>query len=198
MTSADSALPARVTPERPVTVAHGPPHDPGPPVSGASARLRALASLSGSLTDALSPAEAAAFVEENALAALGATSAVVITVGAFPTPTPTAGGAAPDTLHVVHGIGLPADVLRTLEALSLDAPVPFAEVARTGAPLYLHSEQELRRYEDWGVAMVGAGARAAAIVPVWANGELRGVLGLAWPVPHIFEEDECAFIITSA
>src|SRR6186997_486196 len=44
--------------------------------------------------------------------------------------------------------------------------------------------------------MIGACARAAAIVPVWANGELRGVLGLAWPETHQFDDDERAFVIT--
>jgi signal transduction histidine kinase len=44
--------------------------------------------------------------------------------------------------------------------------------------------------------MIGASARAAAIVPVWANGELRGVLGLAWRDPHHFDEDERAFVST--
>src|SRR5881275_3328706 len=53
-------------------------------VSGASRRLRALAALSGSLTDALYPKEAADLVEREALSALGATSAVVVTLGPFP------------------------------------------------------------------------------------------------------------------
>jgi signal transduction histidine kinase len=44
--------------------------------------------------------------------------------------------------------------------------------------------------------MIGAGARSAAIVPVWANGELRGVLGLAWAEPRTFDEDERAFVLT--
>lgn len=46
---------------------------PPPPeaTSRASRRLRALAALSGSLTDALGPVEAANLVEEKALSALG-------------------------------------------------------------------------------------------------------------------------------
>jgi signal transduction histidine kinase len=74
--------------------------------------------------------------------------------------------------------------------------VPLAEVARTGEPLFLPSVPSLRQYSDWGAAMVRAGARSAAIVPVWANGELRGVLGLAWPEPRVFDEDERAFVLT--
>jgi signal transduction histidine kinase len=171
----------------------------GDGVSAASRRLRALAALSGSLTDALSPEDAAVLVEQKALSALGATSAVVVTLGAFPPTLPSA-SESPDTdgptLHVVHAIGLPAEISAALEELPLAAPVPFAEVARTGEARFLASEEELRTYPDWGAAMSRAGARAAAIVPVWANGELRGVLGLSWAEPRTFDEDECAFVLT--
>jgi signal transduction histidine kinase len=175
-------------------------------VSGASARLRALAALSGSLTDALTPEAAAYLVEQKALTALGAVSAVVVTLGAFPPPSAFPRGRAltpnafvspsPLTLHVVHAIGVPGAIRTALEALPLDAPVPFAEVAREGKPVFLASESEMQRYPAWASAMIGAQARAAAIVPVWANGELRGVLGLAWPERHPFDEDERAFVIT--
>jgi signal transduction histidine kinase len=172
----------------------------GDEISGASRRLRALAALSGSLTDALGPEEAADLVEQKALSALGATSAVVVTLGPFPPPIAQSVGAfAPNfstTLTVVHAIGLPAEVSAALEQLPLDAPVPLAEVARSGGPLFLSSEEDLRRYPDWGGAMIGAGACAAAIVPVWANGELRGVLGLAWAERRSFDEDERAFVLT--
>ena len=75
-------------------------------ISGASHRLRALAALSGSLTDSLSPEDAAALVEKKALSALGATSAVVITLGPFPpngrtTGTPVA-PSGETKLTVVH------------------------------------------------------------------------------------------------
>lgn len=184
-----------------------PKHDPqtgsrpaGEEISGASRRLRALAALSGSLTDSLGPEDAADLVEKQALSALGATSAVVVTLGdfppVFPKSTAASDAASGKTLNVVHAIGLPAELKATLEQLSLDAPVPLAEVARTGEPLFLHSEQDLRRYAEWGASMLGVGAKAAAIVPVWANGELRGVLGLAWPLPRIFDEDERAFVLT--
>jgi signal transduction histidine kinase len=170
----------------------------GGAISGASRRLRALAALSGSLTDALSPEDAADLVERQALSALGATSAVVVTLGAFPPPFSSAvePRALGTTLNVVHAIGLPAELGAALHQLPLDAPVPLAEVARHGEPRFLSSEPELASYPAWGAAMIGAGARAAAIVPVWANGELRGVLGLAWAEPRVFDEDERAFVLT--
>lgn len=169
-------------------------------VSGASHRLRALAALSGSLTDSLTPQDAANLVEQKALSALDATSAVVVTLGPFPPAQShaiaTYAPPVATTLNVVHAIGLPAEVRAALDQLPLDAAVPLAEVAREGKPVFLHSEEELRQYPDWGDAMIRAGARAAAIVPVWANGELRGVLGLAWANPHTFDEDERAFVLT--
>ena len=167
-------------------------------LSVASQRLRALAGLSGSLTDALTPQSAAVLVEQKALSALGATSAVVVTLGSFPPPFTTESG-KPDPnakLNVVHAIGLPAEVHAALEAQPLDAPLPFAEVAREGEPLFLESDGALLAYPDWGAAMILAGAHSAAIVPVWANGELRGVLGLSWPEPQLFDEDERAFVLT--
>jgi signal transduction histidine kinase len=168
-------------------------------ISRTSRALRALAVLSGSLTDALSPQDAADLVEQKALSALGATSAIVVTLGAFPLPVaPGAGLARPSdtTLHVVHTIGLPAEVRAALDELPSDSALPFADVARTGDSLFLHSEQALGRYPEWGAAMIQAGARAVAVVPVWANGELRGVLGLAWSEPQVFDEDERAFVLT--
>ena len=165
------------------------------PVSGASRRLRALAALSGSLTDALGPADAADLVEQKALSALGATSAVVVTLGAFP-PPPSADYSVPPMLHVVHAIGLPAELRAALDQLPLDAPDPFAEVAREGVPLFLPADDALRLYPVWGAGMIDAGAHSAAIVPVWANGELRGVLGLAWAELRVFDEDERAFVLT--
>ena len=169
-------------------------------ISSASLRLRALAALSGSLTDALAPEHAADLVEQRALSAIGATSAAIMTRGQLP-PVARArpDGAAPQAearLHLVHAVGLPAAMQSALDQLPLDAPVPLAEVGRLGTPLFMHSEEEMRQYPDWSDAMIAAGARAAAIIPVWANGELRGVLGLTWPAPRSFDEDERAFVLT--
>jgi signal transduction histidine kinase len=176
-------------------------------ISKASRRLRALATLSGSLTDPLTPEEAADLVERQALAVLGASSAVLVTLaqqepnGPGDRPTRTAPGAlAPrpssESLTLVHATGLPSDVRATLQQFPLDAPVPLAEVARTGQPVFLSTERELRHYPAWGDALIRAGALAAAAVPVWGNGQLRGVLGLTWATPHEFDDDERAFVIS--
>jgi len=186
-------------------------------LSDASLQLRALAALSGSLTDPLTPDQAAEIVERHALAALGATSAVIVTLGNFPpngagdASVPIAppqmaqlpAGEAPrdtgeghvETLTLVHAIGIP-DVAFMPTPLRIDSPVPLAEVARTGKPVFLNGEMELRRYPAWGEGVLKAGGSAAAAVPVWANGHLRGVLGLTWNTPRVFNQDERAFVLT--
>jgi signal transduction histidine kinase len=176
-------------------------------VSNASRRLRALAALSGSLTDPLTAEEAADLVEQQALTELGASSAVVVTLAQLapnvstdkrvvaPPSTPLSARSR-DVLTLVHAIGLTADVTATLQQFSLDAPVPLAEVARTGEPIFIESPLGLRRYPEWGGALIRAGACAAAAVPVWANRHLRGVLGLTWAMAHVFDEDERAFVVS--
>lgn len=186
-------------------------------LSEASRQLRALAALSGSLTDPLTPEEAAEIVERHALAALGATSAVIVTLGNFPpngpgdasvplvpvqialAPSGDAGRdarAAPvETLTLVHAIGVSGTAFMPTP-VRIDSPVPLAEVARTGKPVFLNGESELRRYPAWGDGLLKAGAFAAAAVPVWANGHLRGVLGLTWSTPRVFDKDERAFVLT--
>jgi len=197
MSASGESLPPAFARE-PSVAALAPPDAQPYTISGASQRLRALSALSGSLTDALGPEDAAQLVERQALSALGATSAVVVTLGPFP--ASAAAMPAPEhvttVLRVVHAIGLPAELRALLDELPLEAPVPLAEVAREGAPLFLAAERDLLHYPAWGAAMISAGARAAAIVPVWANGELRGVLGLAWAEPRVFDEDERAFVLT--
>src|SRR6185369_1250049 len=136
-------------------------------------------------------------VEMQALSALGATSAVVVTLGPFPPPLAMLPAErAPPVLQVIHAIGLPAELRALIDQLPLEAPVPLAEVAREGIPLFLADETALLHYPAWGASMISAGAAAAAIVPVWANGELRGVLGLAWAERRVFDEDERAFVLT--
>jgi len=109
-------------------------------ISDASRQLRALAMLSGSLTDPLTPRDAADVVERQALAVLDATSAVVVTLGEFPPndaadssvlldATPPAKvrdgtGHAAETLTLVHAIGVPAHVAAALQQLRL-TPKPF-------------------------------------------------------------------------
>ena len=100
----------------PVPYAGAAPRDTLGSVSTASRRLRALAALSGSLTDPLTAEEAADLVERQALAVLGASSAVVVTLAqglpnvsadasANAQPLAPTSGRSTEALTLVHAIG---------------------------------------------------------------------------------------------
>ena len=88
--------------------------------------MRALAALSGSLTDPLTAEEAADLVEQQALTVLGASSAVVVTLAqlapnasadkrTIAPPSAPLPARSRDVLTLVHAIGLTADVTATLQ-----------------------------------------------------------------------------------
>jgi hypothetical protein len=132
-------------------------------ISAASRRLRALAALSGSLTDALAPQDAADLVEQRALSALEATGAIVVTLGSFPPRLEIEDDAR--MLHVVHTVGVPDRVRTALEQQPLDAPLPFAQVARTGEPLFMPTQDDLRAFPDWAADLLEAGVGSARSYP---------------------------------
>jgi pimeloyl-ACP methyl ester carboxylesterase len=46
-------------------------------------------------------------------------------------------------LSLVHQIGYPAEASDRFAAIALDEPLPFAEAARTGRPVWLHNREDL-------------------------------------------------------
>lgn len=77
-------------------------------------------------------------------------------------------------------MGPPREIEASLNKLALDAPVPLAAVACEGKAFFLGSPAEFTPYPDCALTMAADQVQAFAGVPVWANGELRGVLGLTW------------------
>jgi hypothetical protein len=80
-----------------------------------------------------------------------------------------------------------------------DAPVPLAEAARTGRPLFLESRaQWAARYPDMAPMLEAAGHHANAVAPLVVDGAVVGVLGAAFDAPRAFAEDERAFLLAIA
>src|SRR4030095_701223 len=82
-----------------------------------------------------------------------------VLLDATPPPSEVRDGAARGaaTLTLVHAIGVPSQVAASLQQLQFDAPVPLAEAARTGEPVFLNSETALRRYPEWCDAILNTG-----------------------------------------
>jgi signal transduction histidine kinase len=96
-------------------------------------------------------------------------------------------GAMPDDLH---------DEWRRFP---VTAPVPLAEVARTGEPIFLESRADWEaRYPGNLPMLEAAGHHANAVLPLVADGRVLGVLGAAFDAPRAFDADARALALAVA
>jgi signal transduction histidine kinase len=144
-----------------------------------TARLQAL---SASLALASTQQEVAEAVVANAASVLDAAGLVIAQI--------TSAG---DELEIMSAGAMPDDARAVWSRFPLSAPVPLAEVARTGHPIFLESRDAwTARYPDSGALLEAAGHHANAIVPLIAEGRVLGVLGAAFDDPREFGEEERA------
>ena len=133
-----------------------------------SALQRAIAALSGAVT----PQEVARELLDHGLALLGAR-------GGF------ASRVEGEVLRRLERRGVEDDVVRAGEDLSLSAPLPFAEAARTGRPIWLESTGALEAHDpDLASLASRAGVAALAAVPLRARGRVLGVMSLLFARPR--------------
>ena len=89
------------------------------------------------------------------------------------------------TLRTVAADGAAAEGLERQAEVSLAAPLPPAEVARSGEPEFLTTREEIgERFADLAEAVPQAGA--AAVLPLTAGDERIGVLGLCFADERAF------------
>ena len=160
-----------------------------------TARLqRVTAALSGALT----PREVASVVVEQGVAALGGQAGVVVTLEAGGDPA-SAPGCAGGVLRLLRTIGYPAELIERWAEIPLTAPVPIAEAARTGAPIFLESTDAwAARYPGTGPLRLLPSSRSWAAVPLVAHDRVLGVMGLSFATPHAFAPEDRAFAATLA
>jgi len=102
------------------------------------------------------------------------------------------GGQAVELIGAAH---LPEDLMNRFRTISLDAPQPVAEVARTGRPFYCESrEQLLERFPGVREFVERLGVQAVAAVPVRYLGELQGAVAFGFPTPRTFSPGEKAVL----
>jgi signal transduction histidine kinase len=133
---------------------------------------RQLAAMLAGFAAAETPAQAAEALLLAGAEALGASSAAVV------------GLAPPGRLELVLHRGLPADVVERYRSLALEAPLPAAEVVRSGQPTWIGGPEELRaRYPELEPVRAATGDASFAAVPLAAGGEVWGALVLGFPGP---------------
>ena len=81
------------------------------------------------------------------------------------------------------------------DAVPLGQPSPFAQVARTGAPLFLPDDISIKRYvEEHGLPCPESTTRAWAIVPLRRDGRPFGVVEMRFEEPQSFDAAQQSFL----
>jgi GAF domain-containing protein len=105
----------------------------------------------------------------------------------------------PGELEVVAHTGYSDDVVRPFQRMRLDARVPLTDAVRTGVPVFLRSREETELHYPQLLPLVRQTDRhAMAALPLLADGRAFGALGLSFPQPRSFLEDERDFLIAVA
>jgi GAF domain-containing protein len=143
-------------------------------------RLSALHSTSAALSAAVSPAE----ILEHAFRALGTLGASAAELHALD---------QPERITMLSRAG--ASPRGAPETAAWDAPVPAAEVVRTGRALWLETPEEIdARYPQLEPVRKWRGEGAWAVVPLLAGGKTIGALLAAFPGPRHFDVEERNFL----
>ena len=102
-----------------------------------------------------------------------------------------------DQLDLVHTSGYPPQVAAAFAAVYLGDPLPAADAARTGNPIWLGDQHSWQRhYPGMAVEPADADAHAVAAVPLQVGGRLVGVLAASYPTAREFPPDEQQFTLT--
>jgi PAS domain S-box-containing protein len=143
-------------------------------------RLLRLQRVTSGLSRALTPAEVASVIVLQAGPALGAAECSVYLRD-------------DGHLRLVEVVGMPQVDFGPWSRLPLELPVPIAEAAHQGAPVWIESLEALRwRYP----AVAGVelrGKRAWASLPLRVEGRVLGVLTLGFEREQGFEQDDKEF-----
>ncbi len=110
-------------------------------------------------------------------------------------------GASASELHVIAGDRIALVARRgageARASWALDAPVPAAEVVRTGRALWLESPEEIAaRYPHLEPERAARGEGAWGVVPLLAGGRPVGALSLAFPAARRLDADERSLVRT--
>ncbi len=144
------------------------------------ARLHALTS---ALSQALTPAEVGSVVVGEAMKAMGAVGGVMLSM--------TEDGQA---LEVQQVVGYAPEVVAQWRRIDLDLPFPLTDAVRTREVVIVESPVALlARYPR--LASRSTGGSAWIAVPLLADHRVLGVIGVSFPTPRVFDDDDQRFLI---
>ena len=150
-------------------------------------RLALLQRVTAALSGAITQDEVARVILTHGVQAVGATGGGVACLTDDET-----------VLQIVGTVGqAPQEPPR--RELPLSANTPLATAARTGQAVWIESPEAWQEFDPAAARMVlQAGGSSWAALPLLAEGRVLGSLGLAFPAPRPFDEDERALLLALA
>ncbi len=152
----------------------------------ASVRVSRLQRVTAALARARTPEDVAAVVVSEGVDALGASGGGLL--------VPAGDG---EHIAVPGAVGYAEDLVDAIREERLDAPLPAATALRTGASVWLETQEERDRhfpdlfgFESSTVAMCA--------VPLAVGGRLLGALRFSFSTRKLFDDDERDFVLALA
>jgi signal transduction histidine kinase len=147
-----------------------------------------LQMLTAELSVAVSEEQVSSIVLRQALPAFGATAGDVVLLSDDGR-----------EFRALCWVGYPEEVTRPWMRYSIDAGTPAADVVRTGAPVFLESDQAWQRFYPRIAPIIRANALSAfAGLPIEFEGRVRGVVCFNFPGPRSFSDNDRAMFLTFA
>ena len=154
----------------------------------AEQRVSRLYAVAAALSEAVTPEDVARVTVHQGIAAVGATAGSLALL--------SEDGA---NLEMAGSVGYPAEVIGRWKRFPLDAPIPLAEAALRGEPVYTESpEDRLARYPALAPVNALKATQASACLPLKSGGRTIGTLGLSFERPGRFSADEREFMLSLA
>jgi GAF domain-containing protein len=149
-------------------------------------RLERLQALTAELSAAATPPEVARIIFDRGLSLVGAR---VVTLY---------WERGPGELELIHGLGVSEDFVQRFRFIGPEAPLPSAEVYRTGRPVWLGTPEAIRaRFPEAARIAEAEGLRAWAALPLVLD-RSRGALGLCFEAARPFDPEEREFVLALA
>jgi signal transduction histidine kinase len=138
-----------------------------------------------SLSDAITPQEVTGAILDALMSSYAATTGAISLL------------ADDGTLVLSCARGYEPDVVATFKRIPLDRPVASAEVAKTGQPVWLESQDAyLARYPRARTDFIRFRDHACAVVPIQHSGRLLGVIALNFDIPRTFSPEDKSLLMT--
>lgn len=151
-------------------------------------RSTRLQRATAALAEAVTAADVADAVVAQGPAALGARAGALLVLSDDGT-----------TLRALRWLGYSPEDAERWERSDLGQAEPLAQAVRTAEPVWLSSREEMaERFPPALHGLPSADDAAWAVLPLVAEGRVRGILGLGYAEPRTFSDDDRGFALALA